>query len=138
MTADRNPWTVAEEVQWKAFFQGDRPTAPEGRTIVSARARLHAYSYTKLTNDQQHRMATAAAKFLPQIPYTGQGTHRKFIEDVQRIALRPAALAQRIYPADVFLSAVLAARKALYLYGWRDAAGNVSYFLSHEPRTEGR
>lgn len=114
MTAPNPPWTVGELVQWRMFFRGERDTMPEGRSLRAARAKFNIPATYKLRSTEMHVMSVAAARFLPQIPYTGIGHHLKFIEDVERCALNPESRWRKEWPADQFLAAVRSARRALY------------------------
>lgn len=107
-------WRVDELVQWRCFFRGERDTMPEGRSLRSAREKFDLPTISKLSNTQLHVMSVAAARFLPAVPYTGQRSHAKFIEDVQRCAVNPESLARKEWPAAPYLAAVRAARRALF------------------------
>jgi hypothetical protein len=107
-------WTKGELVEWRLFFSGRRAEPPADRTIDAARRKLKAYQLRGLSMVQRHAMATAAAKYLPQVPYRGPLTHTYFIEDAEKIAVLPEAFARREWPAEAFRAAVMDARKALY------------------------
>lgn len=113
-----NVWRVDEEVQWRAFFSGERAAPPEGRSLPAARKHLGVPSLGSCYPFQRHSMTIAAARHLPNVPYTGTGSHRKFIDDVCRLAIKPEALASRVWPDDVFSAAVADARRALAKTLW--------------------
>jgi hypothetical protein len=107
-------WTEEEEAAWIRFFRGETITPPAGREIHVARQRFDIPTVSKLSATSLHAMATAASKFLPRIPYRGQGDHTKFIEAVQIRAVHPDAVEGWGYPKKVFDEAVVAARQALH------------------------
>lgn len=107
-------WTPEEDTAWIKFFRGETITPPEGREIYAARRRFAIPSVAQLSVTSLHAMATAAARFLPRVPYKEQGCHTKFIEAVQIRAVHPDAVEGWGYPANVFNEAVSAARQALH------------------------
>lgn len=99
-------WTADERAAWIAWFRGERKTMPEGREPHQARRQLEIPDISHIDAKTMHAMATAASRYLTQVPYKGAGTHVAFIEQVEIVAVHPEAPYGQGWPPEVFREAV--------------------------------